>query len=257
LKELGVEKAIETAMRFGFTEEQIPKTLSLALGSGYANPLQMARVYAVFANGGFLVKPYFIERIESNEGEIVYQAKPKTACTSCIGDQELESSFAPRIITPQICFLMNSLLRDVVQHGTAMDAKILGRADLAGKTGTTNEQRDAWFNGYTQSNVATAWIGFDDFSPLGNRETGGVAALPMWIEFMRIALKDTPETPLEAPEGIVKAFINPETGLLTAAENKNGIWEFFQADHVPTSLSSGNSTTDVDQADEKPTENLF
>jgi len=259
LKEMGVEKAVETALRFGFTDEQIPKTLSLALGSGYATPLQMAQVYATFANGGFLVKPYFIERIESGEGEIIYQAKPKIACPTCDSTVALNRNYAPRIITPQICFLMNSLLRDVVQHGTATGAKVLGRQDLAGKTGTTNEQRDAWFNGYTQSNVATAWVGFDDFSPLGNSETGGVAALPMWIEFMQVALKDTPESPLEMPEGIVKAFISPETGLLTAAANKNGIWEFFQANRVPTSFTSApdDSATASDQADEKPTENLF
>jgi penicillin-binding protein 1A len=257
LKEMGIEKAVETALRFGFIEDQIPKTLSLALGSGYASPLQMARVYATFANGGFLVKPYFIERIESNEGEIIYQAKPKTACPTCSSDQELNRNYAPRIITPQICFLMNSLLRDVVQHGTATGAKVLGRQDLAGKTGTTNEQRDAWFNGYTQSNVATAWIGFDDFSPLGNLETGGVAALPMWIEFMQTALKDSPEIPLEMPEGIVKAFINPETGLLTSAADEGGKWEFFQAEHVPTEFSSGDSITGSDQPDEKPTEDLF
>ncbi|MGZ8182331.1 MAG: penicillin-binding protein 1A [Methylobacter sp.] len=259
LKEMGIEKAVATALRFGFTDEQIPKTLSLALGSGYASPLQMAQVYATFANGGFLVKPYFIERIESNEGEIIYQAKPKVACPTCDSSQELNRNYAPRIITPQICFLMNSLLRDVVQHGTATGAKVLGRQDLAGKTGTTNEQRDAWFNGYTQTNVATAWIGFDDFSPLGNAETGGVAALPMWIEFMRVALKDTPETPLEMPEGIVKAFISPESGLLTAATNKAGVWEFFQADRVPTSFSSpsGDLATGSGQSDEKPTENLF
>lgn len=257
LKEMGVEKAVATALRFGFNEEQIPKTLSLALGSGDATPLQMTRVYATFANGGFLIKPYFIERIESNEGEIIYQAKPKIACPTCDSSQELNRNYAPRIITPQICFLMNSLLRDVIQHGTATDAKVLDRQDLAGKTGTTNEQRDAWFNGYTQSNVATAWVGFDDFSPLGNSETGGVAALPMWIEFMRVALQDTPEIPLEIPEGIVKAFISPETGLLTAAANKNGIWEFFQAEHVPTRFSSGNSATGSDQSDENPTENLF
>jgi penicillin-binding protein 1A len=218
----------------------------------------MAQVYATFANGGFLVKPYFIERIESNEGEIIYQAKPKIACSTCDSTEQLKRNYAPRIITPQICFLMNSLLRDVVQHGTATGAKVLGRQDLAGKTGTTNEQRDAWFNGYTQSNAASAWIGFDDFSPLGNSETGGVAALPMWIEFMRVALRDTPEAPLEMPEGIVKAFISPETGLLTTASNKSGIWEFFQADLVPTGSTSDDSTSNFDSdADEKPTENLF
>jgi len=259
LNEMGVEKAVATALRFGFTEEQIPKTLSLALGSGEATPLQMARVYATFANGGFLIKPYFIERIESNEGEVIYQAKPKIACPACDSTQELNRNYAPRIITPQICFLMNSLLRDVVQHGTATAAKVLGRQDLAGKTGTTNEQRDAWFNGYTKSNVATAWVGFDDFSPLGNSETGGVAALPMWIEFMRVALKDTPEAPLDMPEGIVKAFINPETGLLTEDTNKNGIWEFFQADRVPTRFASTaeDPAADANGPDEKPTENLF
>jgi penicillin-binding protein 1A len=258
LKEMGVEKAVETALRFGFTDDQIPKTLSLALGSGYATPLQMARVYATFANGGFLIKPYFIERIESNEGEIIYQAKPKIACPNCDSIEETNKAYAPRIISPQICFLMNSLLRDVVQYGTATGAKVLNRQDLAGKTGTTNEQRDAWFNGYTQSNVATAWVGFDDFSPLGNLETGGVAALPMWIEFMQVALKDTPELPLEAPEGIVKAYISPLSGLLTATNNKSGVWEFFQADHVPTQdtpQSTGTST--INETDEKPTENLF
>ena len=260
LKEMGVEKAVDTALRFGFTEEQIPKTLSLALGSGYASPLQMARVYATFANGGFLIKPYFIERVESNEGEIIYQAKPKVACPLCDSNEELSHDYAPRVISPQIYFLINSLLRDVVQHGTATGAKILNRQDLAGKTGTTNEQRDAWFNGYTQTNVATAWIGFDDFSPLGNLETGGMAALPMWIEYMRVALKDTPETALDVPEGIVRAFISPETGLLTKSTNKEGIWEFFQADHVPTSsasLPSGESANAFGQSDESPTENLF
>ena len=257
---MGVEKAVDTALRFGFTEEQIPKTLSLALGSGYASPLQMARVYATFANGGFLIKPYFIERVESNEGEIIYQAKPKVACPLCDSNEELSHDYAPRVISPQIYFLINSLLRDVVQHGTATGAKILNRQDLAGKTGTTNEQRDAWFNGYTQTNVATAWIGFDDFSPLGNLETGGMAALPMWIEYMRVALKDTPETALDVPEGIVRAFISPETGLLTKSTNKEGIWEFFQADHVPTSsasLPSGESANAFGQSDESPTENLF
>ncbi|MBL6987523.1 MAG: penicillin-binding protein 1A [Methylobacter sp.] len=257
LKEMGVEKAVATALRFGFTEQQIPKTLSLALGSGYASPLQMARVYATFANGGFLIKPYFIERIESNEGGIIYQAKPKIACPTCNSEQEFNRTYAPRIITPQICFLMNSLLRDVVQHGTATGAKVLGRQDLAGKTGTTNEQRDAWFNGYSQSNVAIAWVGFDDFSPLGNRETGGVTALPMWVDFMRTALKDIAETTLEVPTGIVKAFINPNTGLLTASQNSGGIWEFFQADHVPTSYMSNDPTISYDHAEERPTENLF
>ena len=259
LKEIGIDKAIATAKRFGFTEAQLPKTLSLALGSGDATPLQMAQVYATFANGGFLINPYFIERIESDEGEIPYQAKPKIACPSCDSNQESNHLYAPRIITPRIYFLMNSLLRDVVQFGTATGAKVLKRQDLAGKTGTTNEQRDAWFNGYSQSNVAIAWVGFDDFSPLGNRETGGIAALPMWIEFMQTTLKGMPETTLEVPEGIAKAFIDPATGLLTPETNKTGIWEFFQAELTPKifALPSKKSTTDYDQSDKQVTEELF
>jgi penicillin-binding protein 1A len=259
LNEMGVDKAVATAKRFGFTDEQLPKTLSLALGSGDATPLQMAQVFATFANGGFLVKPYFIERIESEEGEIIYQAKPKIACPSCDSSQESNRIYAPRIIAPRINFLMNSLLRDVVQFGTATGAKVLGRQDLAGKTGTTNEQRDAWFNGYTQTNAATAWVGFDDFSPLGNKETGGVAALPMWVEFMQTALKGTTETPLAPPEGIVKAFIDPETGMLTPETNKTGIWEFFQDELAPTGSAppSDKSTADYNQSNEKPTEELF
>ncbi|MEQ1529248.1 MAG: PBP1A family penicillin-binding protein, partial [Methylococcales bacterium] len=266
LKEMGIDKVIATALRFGFTDEQLPKTPSLALGSGYASPLDMARMYATFANGGFLVKPYFIERIESDDGKIVYQAKPKISCRDCDVNQELPSEYAPRIISPRICFLMNSLLRDVVQHGTATAAKVLDRQDLAGKTGTTNEQRDAWFNGFTPDIVATAWVGYDNFTPLGNAETGGVAALPMWIEFMKTALKDTPEAPFESPEGIVKAYINPHSGYLVSSGNKSGMWEFFQTELTPTKRqpvkqksAASASTVNVsnEPATEKPIESLF
>lgn len=259
LKAIGIEKAISKALRFGFTQEQLPKSLSLALGSGYASPLQMARAYAAFANGGFLIKPYFIERIESNEGKVIYQAKPRIACPTCDSSQELDKSHAPRIISPRINFLMNSLLRDVVQRGTATHAKVLGRQDLAGKTGTTNDQRDAWFNGYTPSIVATAWVGFDNYASLGNRETGGVTALPMWIEFMQTALKDTPEASFDAPEGIVKAFIDPQTGLLAPEGSEYGIWEFFQAEHVPDRSASRfeDLPSDYSQPNEKPIEALF
>ncbi len=234
LKEIGIDKAVKTAERFGFSDDQLPKTLSLALGSGHASPLEMVRFYATFANGGFLIEPYFIERIESAEGNVIFQANPKSACLDCETNPDSSHQSAPRIISPAINFLMNSMLRDVVQKGTATNAKVLGRQDLAGKTGTTNEQRDAWFNGYTPTVVATAWLGFDDFTPLGDHETGGTAALPMWIEFMQTALKDIPEQPLLEPEGIIKAFINPKTGLLVNEKNTAGVWEFFQADHLPS-----------------------
>jgi penicillin-binding protein 1A len=204
LKEMGIAKGIETGLRFGFTKEQLPPGLSLALGSGYASPLQMARMYAVFANGGFLVDPYFIEQIESREGKIIFQANPKTACSSCKNAAQTEHNQAPRIISPGINFVMNSLMQDVIKLGTATDARVLGRSDLAGKTGTTNDQRDAWFNGFMPTHAASAWVGYDNFKPLGHYETGGAAALPMWIEYMRTALKNTPVASFVPPNDVFK-----------------------------------------------------
>jgi len=139
---------------------------------------------------------------------------------------------------------MNSLLRDVVQRGTAVRAKKLGRKDLAGKTGTTNEQRDAWFNGYTRTIAATAWLGFDNSKPLGRWETGSKAALPMWIYFMRQALKDIPEFPLTPPEGIVEANIDAATGLLANPGDENTIHEYFRSELVPTRFAPPSGTSE-------------
>jgi penicillin-binding protein 1A len=236
LRELGIGKVTNTAKRFGFTQDQLPNSLSLALGSGHATPLQMATVFSVFANGGFLIKPYFIERIENSKGKLLFQASPAAACPLCEENHSAESGYAPRIISPQINFLMNSLLRDVVQRGTATKAKVLGRTDLAGKTGTTNEQRDAWFNGFSSGIAATAWLGFDTAKPLGRNETGGKAALPIWIEFMKTALQGKEEQALEVPMGIKKAFIDPKTGLL-AQPGGPGLWEYFQKEYAPHEFS--------------------
>ncbi len=256
LRKAGIEKTRSTAKRWGFTEDQLPKSLTLALGSGQASPLQMARVFATFANGGFLIKPYFIDRIESSNGEVLFQEEPEVACSECSEIDLEKPGYAPRIISPQVNFLINSMLRDVVQYGTATRAKKLGRSDLAGKTGTTNEQRDAWFNGFTSTVVTTTWVGFDNSDPLGRRETGGSAALPMWMRYMEIALTGTPETPLTIPEGIVSAYIDPETGLLAPAESNNGIQEYFREEFVPTEYTP--ITTDIMKStEEEPQEALF
>lgn len=236
LRDLGIKKVKNTALRFGFQSDQLPNSLSLALGSGHATPLQMATVYSVFANGGYLIKPYFIDRIEDNKGAALFQASPEIACTHCERDHNNEPGYAPRVISPQVNFLMNSLLRDVVQRGTATRAKILGRTDLAGKTGTTNDQRDAWFNGFSSGIAASAWLGFDTSRTLGRNETGGKAALPIWIDFMRVALANKAEQAFEVPEGITKAYIDPKTALL-AQPGTEGIWEFFRETTVPTELS--------------------
>ena len=256
LRELGIDKVTNTALRFGFTEEQLPKSLSLALGSGHATPLQMATVYSVFANGGFLIKPYFIDRIEDHKGNILFQASPDIACALCDEAHLNKKGYAPRIISPQVNFLMNSLLRDVVQRGTATRAKVLNRIDLAGKTGTTNDQRDAWFNGFSSGIAATAWLGFDTAKPLGRRETGGKAALPIWIDFMKVALKDKPEQALEIPEGINKAYIDPRNGLLTHSTD-NGLWEYFRWNYRPTEFSTIETESEEQEGIAVEEESLF
>ena len=238
LQDVGIPYALETAMRFGFNREQLPATLSLALGSGYAPPITMATAYAVFANGGFSVKPYLIQRIEDHSGSVLFQANPPSVCRNCQEGLQTAGNPAPRVISKPINFLMNSLLRDVVDRGTATLAKkLLERNDLAGKTGTTNEQRDAWFNGFTPDIAASAWLGFDNSHPLGKGETGGKAALPMWVEFMKTALEGVPEAPLAPPDGIVQAYINPNDGLLLNENNNAGIWEYFTAETAPKTYS--------------------
>jgi penicillin-binding protein 1A len=234
MQTVGIEKVIETAKDFGFTDDQLPYGLSLALGSGSASPLRMANFYAIFANGGFLVEPHFIEHIENHKGEIIVKTPIKTACPLCVDvpaevldATQLLSTRAPRVLSPQITFLMNSVLRDVIRRGTATRAQVLKRNDLAGKTGTTNGQRDAWFNGFHPSIVASAWVGLDSYKTLGRGETGGKTALPMWIRFMETALKETPESPLIPPKGIVRKYIGSVSDVITASGPVGGSWEYF------------------------------
>jgi len=242
LRAIGLEAAIQQAKRFGFAPEALPPGLSLALGSGVVSPLEMATAYAAFANGGFRVESYFIERVEGADGKPLYQADPLRVCEGCPPslDDNAQSRgpdgarIASRVISEQNWYLMNSLLRDVVQYGTATRAKALKRADLAGKTGTTNDERDAWFNGYQRSLVAVAWIGFDSNAELGRKEVGGRAALPAWIYFMREALRDVPEAPLVMPPGIVQMRIDPTTGQLASPGQNNAIFEVFQAGNLPS-----------------------
>jgi penicillin-binding protein 1A len=255
LRELGIKRVTDTAIRFGFTKKQLPNSLSLALGSGHASPLQMATVFSVFANGGFLIEPYFIDRIEDYNGTLLFKASPDIACPTCNKEQLNTPGFAPRIISAQINFLMNSLLRDVVQRGTATKAKALGRSDLAGKTGTTNEQRDAWFNGFSAGIVGSAWLGFDTAKPLGRNETGGKAALPIWIDFMKTALKDKPDQSLVIPKDIIKAYIDSKTGLLAQPGSNDGIWEFFRKQNVPKEYSP--IEIDLENQEEIEEESLF
>ncbi len=270
LRSIGVEHALNHAKLFGFDPNDLPHKLSLALGSGTVTPMQMAKGYAILANGGFRVEPYFIQRIENGKREVVFEAQPLRVCAECpqtatldeqgkpIYPAEAPAGVAPRVISPQNYFLMNSMMRDVVQHGTATDAKVLKRSDLAGKTGTTNDQRDAWFNGFNRSAVATVWVGFDSSAPLGNKEVGGKAALPAWIEYMKVVLRGVAEHPLEMPEDMVTILIDPETGKPAPPWQRNAINEFFRAEEAPEvpnfddpGAFGGNGTTPGNTGDAK------
>ncbi|MGH8551785.1 MAG: penicillin-binding protein 1A [Methylococcales bacterium] len=233
LQQIGIEKVADKAMLFGLPSDQVPRHLSMALGSGSATPLEMARVYAVFANGGFLIDPYFISRIENRNGELIEEVFPKIACPHCGDTDDRNQIFAPRVLSPQVNYLMVSVLKDVIQNGTAVKAKKLGRLDIAGKTGTTNEQRDAWFNGFSPALTTVTWVGFDDPKPLGNRETGGMAALPMWMYYTQEALKNVADKELSAPDGIKTVYVDRYSGLSSSPENPDAIPEIFSEAHTP------------------------
>jgi penicillin-binding protein 1A len=223
LRAVGLPKVIELAEKFGFTKDELPRSFTLALGSGTASPLRMAQVYAVFANGGYRVDPFIISRIETQNGRLLYQATPAIACLDCTDGK----STAKRVISEEVHYMMHSMLQDVVRRGTATKALELGRSDLAGKTGTTNQYRDAWFNGYVLGIVSVAWVGFDSYKTLGDKETGGQTALPIWMEFMKEMLRDVPERKFPQPAGIMAARVDPATGNRLPASIAGGIVEIM------------------------------
>jgi penicillin-binding protein 1A len=227
LDAIGVEYARSYASRFGLAPETLPNNLTLALGSTAASPLAMARAYAAFSNGGFLVEPYLIERLDDAEGRTVVAAQPRRACRECDPRGEAGGSVAPRIIEERTAFMIHSLLLDVVKRGTGRAARVLGREDVGGKTGTTNDYRDAWFTGFGGGLVVSTWVGRDDFTSLGRREFGSRAALPAWIEFMKVALEGRPERSPPIPPGLASAPIDPDTGRLVPAQRPGALTEWF------------------------------
>ncbi|HIE54021.1 MAG TPA: peptidase, partial [Chromatiaceae bacterium] len=231
LRSMRIAHVLEHAKRFGFAPDDLPHGLSLALGSGEVSPLQMARAYAVLANGGYLVEPYFIQRIEQKD-EILYQAEPLLAADQCPAARP-DCRLAPRTLNEENRYIMYSMLQDVITRGTGWRARELGRKDLAGKTGTTNEQRDAWFNGFNQQLVAIVWTGFDDNRKLGKGEVGGKVALPAWMAFMKTALKEIPDQPPEMPPSLITARIDKCTGLRVARGGENTLFEVFRPGREP------------------------
>ena len=294
LFETGFGNAINHIAKFGFPDATLIRNGSLALGGGDASPLDMAQGYAVFANGGYAVKPYVIDAIFGPDGEALYRADPIVVCEPCQVEPDDRKSptepedfpleqmadvvdeyrpdavtapelfanvnVAPRAIDEKNAFLIQDLMRDVIRRGTGRRALTLGRRDLSGKTGTSNDQRDAWFVGFNSDIASVVWVGYDDSLPLGPGEEGSRTALPIWIEFMRIALKGVPEHQMAMPDGIVSVLIDRETGCPARAGQRNTIFEFFRQGRVPECDNIEvlpdifNEPAGIDPSDEDPGE---
>jgi penicillin-binding protein 1A len=262
LQAVGTKPVINHATRFGFPRGALPANLTLALGTLQATPLQVASGFAVFANGGYRVPPYFIERIEDPSGKVVFEAAPKVAAPECeepargatavpvvdmppsvqsagitargaVGCLLPKAQVAERAISAENAWLIDSMLEDVVVRGTGRRALALGRRDLAGKTGTTNDAKDAWFNGFTPDLVSTVWVGYDQERSLGEGEEGGRTALPIWVHFMREALRGVPQRSRPMPEGLVQVRISPYSGAIASVDDPEAIFETFMADRLP------------------------
>ncbi len=226
LQKIGARYAQDYITKFGFSRKDHPAYLTMALGAGNTTPWVMATGYAVFANGGYRITPHLINKITDSRGNILQETHYPQA-----------GQDAPRVIDARNAFLMTSIMQDVVAKGTATKAKSLGRQDLAGKTGTTNNQIDAWFAGFNPKQVAIVWIGFDQPRTLGRDETGGKAALPIWIRYMATALNGVPDVPYRVPDGVMKVKIDGLTGTLIN-EDEDGIYEYFYQENPPPSVET-------------------
>lgn len=275
LQSMGIDTGIRYIRHFGFKEERLPRNFSLALGSVTLPPIELISAYAVLANGGYRVEPYYIKRIENLEGDIIMHSDPVIVCKDCndTGPEIIEyrpqeesqtvGPFPParkaaRVFDQRAIYLVTDVMRDVVQRGTARRAKVLGRSDLAGKTGTTNDQVDAWFSGFNSQLVATAWVGFDNPKPMGRGETGSRAALPMWIYFMREALKDIPEQKQATPNDIVTIRIDATTGEYAGRDSEDTVFEIFRSENAPQPPKIDNTLISPDATNAlEATEELF
>jgi len=258
LRQMGINNGRNHILKFGFNPDDVPSNLSIALGSPNVPVIDMTRAFAVFANGGYLVEPYLIKSITNQKGETVYQHNGPQVCPDCVVtntdpeqqamdsnetdldwtqpiDSEVEVPIkpAPRVIPAENQFIIESFMKDVVKRGTGTKALSLNRQDLAGKTGTTNDQMDGWFNGYQRDVVTTVWVGFDTPQPMGRGEVGGRVALPIWIDYMAVALDGVPEYQRPIPAGLISARIDAETGQLLQPGTSGGLLEYFKVGELP------------------------
>jgi penicillin-binding protein 1A len=289
LQAMGVSRTIDYISKFGFNKQDLPPNLSLALGTATLTPMEIATGWSTFANGGYKITPYLIERIESRNGETLFTANPPRvpqttqdqlgiaapeapisiqlpgeAATTASFDAAQTATQAPavaeRIIDGRTTYILTSMLQDVIKRGTGRRALALGRTDLAGKTGTTNESKDAWFSGYNADLVTTVWTGFDQPETLGRREYGGTVALPIWMNFMGPALKDKPNHAPAEPQGILSLRVDPVSGRAASPDNPNAYFELFKVEDTPPSgseLGNGSAPGSPLPADEAAPIDLF
>lgn len=240
LQTIGMSYALEYVSKFGFNRDDLPRNLSLALGTANLSPMEIARGWSAFSNGGFKIEPYLIERIESRDGETLFIANPAMVPRSdlAIDDQLVSDTkstpvFAERIIDGRTTYILTSMLQDVIRKGTGRRALAMKRNDLAGKTGTTNESKDSWFSGFNADYVTTVWAGFDQPESLGRHEYGGTVALPIWMSFMSAALEGKPERLQPEPEGIMTLRIDPITGRAALPGTPGAYFELFKSEDSP------------------------
>lgn len=283
LQALGVDRARNCISKFGLNKDDLPPNLSMALGTATLTPMEIASAWTVFANGGYKVSPYIVQRIESREGQVLYQANPPSiprneeqvqeqaqaqpAATDAFGNDDpsqakttIEPAAAERVIDARTAYIMTSMLQDVIKRGTGRRALALKRDDLAGKTGTTNESKDAWFSGFNADFMTTVWVGFDQPESLGRAEYGGNVALPIWMRYMGAALKDKPSHLLPEPPGLVSLRIDPYTGRAAPPGTPGAYFELFKNEDTPPStreLAPGSAPQSGMPADEEAPIDLF
>ncbi len=270
LQAMGVSKTIDYITRFGFNKSDLPPNLSLALGTATLTPMEIATGWSTFANGGYKITPYLIDKIESRNGDTLFTANPPRvpgdvvngvvasdglaapsnggitieptpgatpAANPAAAPEPQVPAVAERVVDGRTTYILNSILEDVIKKGTGRRALALGRADIAGKTGTTNESKDAWFSGYNADYVTTVWTGYDQPESLGRREFGGTVALPIWMSYMGAALKDKPLHTQPEPEGILSLRIDPVSGRAASPSTPNAYFELFKSEDTPPSIN--------------------
>jgi penicillin-binding protein 1A len=285
LQAMGVDRTIDYISKFGFNKQDLPRNLSLALGTATLTPMEIATGWSTFANGGYKITPYIIDKIESRNGDTLFVANPPSVPKGDIASSGIAApvsntftvnptpgeapvaqttvqapAVAERIIDGRTTFILNSMLEDVIKLGTGRRALAMGRSDIAGKTGTTNESKDAWFSGYNADYVTTVWTGFDQPESLGKREFGGTVALPIWMNYMSAALKGRPPHTQAEPEGILSLRVDPVSGRAATPSTPGAYFELFKAEDTPPSvneLGNGNAPGSPLPADEAAPIDLF